>query len=278
MEALDVQGAPFSLSGASHPVVEIIDYADPSDFAAEYQLEGGPTKAEMRPQDGQAAAGTGTARGPPPLESRRARHPGGDTQDGRSREKLEHRLGILEEVVKVKHGGGGHEQVEPDVDKSVVVVGGFGEMDADAAEKYVEDAFDDAGGVELVFVTSPEPVVAFVRFESDTAATKFLRRQRRNQKFKDSGLWASENRSVEERRRVKVISKIKKFTIENENYEAKAVVVNYKSFKVHVRVGRKLVHWADVMDDATVQWTEGEHSAGEALRGAVEEVVEELIL
>ena len=196
------------------------------------------------------------------------------------RKKLEHRIGILEDVIKAKGGGGGggSEQVDSDVDKSVVVVGGFGEMEADATEKFVEDAFKDVNGVEEVFVTNPEPVVAFVRFDSDTAAMKFLRRQRRYQKFKDAHLWASENRSIEERRRVKILSKIKKFAIEYDNYEAKDIIVNYRTFKVHTRVGRKLVHLADVMDDASVLWAEGEHAAGDILKGAVEEVVEELSL
>eukprot|EP00959_Pyramimonas_sp_CCMP1952_P342685 7179374-Pyramimonas_sp.AAC.1 len=46
-------------------------------------------------------------------------------QEREHRRKLEHRIGALEEVIKTRRGGGGgggeNEQVEADVDKSVVV-------------------------------------------------------------------------------------------------------------------------------------------------------------
>ena len=53
----------------------------------------------------------------------------------------------------------------------------------------------------------------------------------------ESKLWASENRSLIERRRCKAASKIKKGMIEHQGLEAKDIAVNYRKFSVRTRQG-----------------------------------------
>ncbi len=63
-----------------------------------------------------------------------------------------------------------------------------------------------------------------------------------------------------------------------EDYEPKNVVVNYKTFKVHVRVGGKLFHIVDVMGNAMALWIDSSHAAGQGVMEAVAEVIDDFAL
>lgn len=136
-----------------------------------------------------------------------------------------------------------------DIDKSVAVVGGFGGLEADEAEKFVTQALDEMDGFVEAYANNPEPPVILARFASPLHVKKFLRRQKRVKKFRDSGMWASENRSPKERRRAKVLSKIKKFAIEIGGHEPRSVVINCTTFRANVRAGGRLHHVATVLED-----------------------------
>ena len=56
--------------------------------------------------------------------------------------------------------------------------------------------------------------LALARFESPTTAMKFIRSQRRHQRLQTAKLWAAENRSRDDRRRLKAVSKLKKYLVE----------------------------------------------------------------
>lgn len=64
------------------------------------------------------------------------------------------------------------------------------------------------------------------------------------------------HRSKDERMCCKASSKFKKFLIELGGFDAKDVVVSYKSFKVMVRVNGKMVHVASFGDVGSVRWVD----------------------
>ena len=128
------------------------------------------------------------------------------------------------------------------------------------------------------YANNPEPTVIFARFASPLHAKKFLRRQKRVKKFQDSGMWASENRSPQERRRAKVLSKIKKFAIEIGGHEPRSVVINYTTFRANVRAGGRLHHVATVLEDGAPEWTGGEFALDEAVRTSVREFIDDFDL
>lgn len=162
-----------------------------------------------------------------------------------------------------------------EVDKSIVVIGGFGEMGADDAEKFVNDAIADVDGFQEVFAINPDPKVVLARFTSPTHARKFLRTQKRRRNFKDAGLWASENRYRAERKRAKILSKTKKFFIELHEYDPKDVIINYATFRAHVRVSRKLHHVVSISEEGAPVWEESEYCAQD-VKEAIQSFIEEL--
>jgi len=103
---------------------------------------------------------------------------------------------------------------------------------------------------------------------------KFVRKQKRNTKFKDAQLWAAENRTLTERRRGQVMGKIKKHMIEHESFEAKDITTNYNTFRVHVRVNKKLEHIASIPEDLAPEWLNDE-IVGEGVKSLVQDFVDE---
>ena len=96
--------------------------------------------------------------------------------------------------------------------------------------------------------------------------------------FKDADLWASENRSREQRKRTKVLSKIKKFLIELQNVDAKHVMVNYDKYEVKVRASGKLCLVATVTEDALPEWVDDAVRAEEGVREALKDFIDDLEL
>ena len=134
---------------------------------------------------------------------------------------------------------------EPDdeVDKSVMVLGGFGEKELEEAQDLVNRVMAEVDGFKDVHFTNNVPTIALADFETPMKAMKFIRSQRRNAEMQHAKLWASENRSTQERQKCKITSKLKKFMIELAGVEPKDVLVNYRSFKVMVRQGATYAQW-----------------------------------
>ncbi|CAE7656581.1 hypothetical protein AK812_SmicGene41343 [Symbiodinium microadriaticum] len=76
----------------------------------------------------------------------------------------------------------------------------------------------------------------------------FVRSQRKHQSLQTARLWAAD------RRRLKVVSKLKKYLIELGSYSPKNVVASYKSCKVVVRDNAKLLPIANINEDLSVNW------------------------
>ena len=82
-----------------------------------------------------------------------------------------------------------------EVDKSVVVLGGFIDKAIDKGEPRLEEVMVAVAGYQEVEVVDTTPPLALAKFESPTQAMKFIRAQRKNFMMQLHKLWASENRS-----------------------------------------------------------------------------------
>ncbi|CAE7439540.1 unnamed protein product, partial [Symbiodinium pilosum] len=133
----------------------------------------------------------------------------------------------------------------------------------------------DEGFVD-VYTTSPDSVVAFAQFTSQEKVQKFVRAQKRHEGMRQHKLWAAENKSASERKRGKILSKIKKFSIELDNIEPRNVWVNYRSYKVSVRHGGQLVHAAFVAEDGVVEWSAPNCPMSQQVRDAIADFTEDL--
>lgn len=95
---------------------------------------------------------------------------------------------------------------------------------------------------------------------------------KKNMKMQQGTLWASQNRPAEERRRAKIASKIKKYLIELDQFDPKDVMVNYRSYKIHARVGGRLCPVADVEESGEVKFVDTDDCpASDDVVAAVEE-------
>ena len=161
-------------------------------------------------------------------------------EEKEARQKLEERVRLLEDKI-----GNNVAKGEPDdeVDKSVVVLGGFGEKELEEAQDLVNRVMAEVDGFKDVHFTNNVPTIALADFETPMKAMKFIRSQRRNAEMQHAKLWASENRSTQERQKCKITSKLKKFMIELAGVEPKDVLVNYRSFKGMVRQGATYAQW-----------------------------------
>ena len=170
------------------------------------------------------------------------------------------------------------ENDKDEADKSLLVVGGFGESDPDEAEELAQQALSNTDGFQGAY--SPDGKIALAQISPAMKALKFLKAQKRNQKFQNAGLWANEKRSREDWDRGKVTSKVKKYLIEMSEIEPKNIIVQYKSFTVCVRVKGilKLQKIVRINEEAKPEWEEGEHAATEPVRSAIDELVEEMEL
>ena len=132
---------------------------------------------------------------------------------------------------------------------------------------------DDTAGFVEAFTTNPVPKVVFARFSSIQHLTSFVRAHKTNEKLKEKKLWASMNRSLDERRLSRTASKIKRALIEAGNFDPKAVVVDWKALRVFVVVNRKVVHVASVSKEAEPVWIEGSCAASQEVRAAVADML-----
>ena len=192
-----------------------------------------------------------------------------------ARQQLEDRISHLEQNRSARSVNGNvHENDDvEDVNKSVVVIGGFIEKALEEAEAMVQQMMIGIPGykdVEMIDSTSP---IALATFESPMQAMKFIRAQRRNAIIQTNKLWASENRSKTERLRCKVLSKLKKYMIEVGGVAAKDVVASYKSFRMVLKKDGRLLPVAIIREDVSVQWLD---DVAPDVREALEAFMEEL--
>ena len=174
-----------------------------------------------------------------------------------ARQQLEERLSHLEQQNMGKQGKHAPQNFEDeDVDKSVVVVGGFVEKSLADAEALVQEMMVGIKGYQDVDMIDVEPPLALARFDSPGEAMKFIRSQKKNATVQTNQLWASENRSRTERSRCKIVSKIKKYLIELGGIAPVNVIASYKSFRVVVRHNSKLIPVAQVGVTLAVGWLE----------------------
>ena len=189
-----------------------------------------------------------------------------------ARQVLEERVRQLEKhPPTATHGSNSEEEV----DKNIAIVGGFADKTIEEAEHLVREMMTHVHGFEDVAMTSSSPAIALVHFQSPAQSMKFIRGQKNNMHVQTNKLWVAENRSLEERRRCKIASKMKKFLIELGEYDPKNVVVNYKIFKVMVRVNGKLMPMAQISGDGEVEWLD--HNLGnDAVKEALDNFITEL--
>lgn len=88
-------------------------------------------------------------------------------------------------------------------------------------------------------------------------------------------MWVAQNKSRTERNRSKVVSTLKIFLTQLGEYAPQDVVVNYKTFKVMVRDGGKMVPVAVVSSLLDVKWLD-DNPTSEAVKEALTEVIADL--
>ena len=160
------------------------------------------------------------------------------------------------------------------VDKSQVVIGGFQDVDGEEAEQLVSDVLMHVDGFQGAHTMNPNPTIAMAQFTTAASAMKFIRGQKFNQKMREHKLWASENRSPEERRRCKIISKIKRALIEHGRFDPKNVLVSYKPFIARIRLDRSFMNIANVNPDGNIEWLGDDGVVNSDVKEAMAEFVD----
>ena len=127
-------------------------------------------------------------------------------EEKQARLLLETRLQVLEQKENLKSAPG-HEMEE--VDKSIAVVGGFGDKAVEEAEGLLRELLPHVDGFHEVTMVDSNTVVGLAQFHSPVQAMKFVRSQKNNEQIQKAGLWVSENRRKLERNRSKAVSKLK---------------------------------------------------------------------
>ena len=172
-----------------------------------------------------------------------------------ARQQLAERLSHLEQQNMGEQGKHApHNFEDEDVDKSVVVVGGFVGKSLADAEALVQEMMVGIKGYKDADMIDVEPPLALARFDSPGEAMKFIRSQKKNATVQTNQLWASEDRSRTERSRCKIVSKIKKYLIELGGIALVNVIASYTGFRVVVRHNSKLIPVAQVGVTLAVGW------------------------
>eukprot|EP00434_Breviolum_minutum_P015816 symbB.v1.2.013933.t1/scaffold996.1/size145880/14 len=132
-----------------------------------------------------------------------------------SRQQLEERVAKLEQQhVREQAASTAQMFEDEDVDKSVVVVGGFGDQALEDAEALVQQMMVGIAGFKEVDMVNVEQPIALATFDTPASALKFIRTQKKNHIIQTNKLWAAENRSKTERTRCKIVSKLKKYLVD----------------------------------------------------------------
>ena len=172
-------------------------------------------------------------------------------QEREARRQLEERVRQLAEQPRAAKM---HSHADDEVDKSVVVIGGFADDVLEQAGKMVRDLLAHVGGFTDVEIAGANSNIALATFDCPMHALKFVRNQRKHPTMMSNKLWAAENRSKNESDRCKILSNAKKFMIELGGHSPKDVVVSYKMFRVITKVNGKRIPTASVSEDLVVEW------------------------
>ena len=173
-------------------------------------------------------------------------------QERSARTMLEERVAQLESKQAIKENTN---DVTEAVDKSIAVIGGFGETTVEEAEKLAHDLLKHVHGFHEVSMVDGNSIVGLAQFDTPANAMKLIKSQKKHPQIQTNELWVAENRSRMERNQAKIASKLKKFLIELANIP-KGIIVNYRLFKVFVRENGKLMPIAYVKDDLTIDWND----------------------
>ena len=200
-----------------------------------------------------------------------------EVQEGNLKyQQLEGRIAELEHKNATNHG---NVHVDGDdleqVDKSVVVVGGFNEKTVEEAEALVQQMMVGIAGFKNVEMIDGESPLGLANFEPPMQAMKFIRSQKKNGTIHTNKLWASENRTRTERLRCKIVSKIKKKLIEVQGLTPANIIASYKTFKVMIRDQAKLVPVAYVGRNLGLEWL-GASTVVDGVREAMDAFIEDL--
>ena len=190
-------------------------------------------------------------------------------QERSARAMLEERVAQLESKQATKENTN---DVTEAVDKSIAVIGGFGEATVEEAEKLAHDLLKHVQRFHDVSMVDGNSIVGLAQFDTSASAMKFIRSQKKHPQIQTNNLWVAENRSRMERNQAKIASKLKKFLIELANIPPKDVIVSYKLFKVIVRDNGKLMPIAFVKDDLTIEWSDASN-----VPAMVQEAMEDFI-
>ena len=137
---------------------------------------------------------------------------------------------------------------DEDVDKSVVVVGGFGDKALEDAEALVQQMMVGIAGFKEVDMINVGQPIALATLDTPASALKFIRAQKKNHIIQTNKLWAAENRSKTERTRCKIVSKLNKYLIELGGFQARDVITSYEiALRVNARVSGKILPVATVI-------------------------------
>ena len=154
------------------------------------------------------------------------------------RRQLEERVRQLDEQPRATKMPG---HADDEVDKSLVVIGGFADDVLEHAERMVRELLAHVSGVKDVEITGANSNITLATFDSPMHALKFVRNQRKHPTMMSNKLWAAENRSKHERNRCKIFRKQKKIMIELGRHSAEDVVVSYKMLRVITSMSGKLI-------------------------------------
>ena len=190
-------------------------------------------------------------------------------RESHARKELEQRVACLEAAPRPAANS-------EDLDKTIAVIGGFGSLAANQAEGLIKDTLAEVEGFVDVYTTSPDPVVAFAQFTTHEKVQKFVRSQKKHVGMRQHKLWAAENKPAAERKRGKILSKIKKFSIELDNIEPRNILVNYRSCKVSFRHDGQLVHAAFVAEDGVVEWAAQNCPVSTQVQDAIRDFADDL--
>ena len=113
-------------------------------------------------------------------------------EEKKARLLLETRLQVLEQKENLKSSPG-HDMEE--VDKSIAVVGGFGEKTVEEAEELLRELLAHVDGFHEVTMVDSNTVVGLAQFHSPVQAMKFVRSQKKNEQIQKSGLWVSDQKT-----------------------------------------------------------------------------------
>ena len=128
-------------------------------------------------------------------------------QERSARTMLEERVAQLESKQATKESSN---VVTDAVDKSIAVIGGFGEKTVEEAEKLAHDLLKHVHGFHEVSMVEGNSIVGLAQFDTPAHAMKFIRSQKKRPQIQTNKLWVAENRSRMERNQAKIASKLKK--------------------------------------------------------------------